>query len=58
VKFIGLFEQTLHKYYWSNISDEVDQLSEMEESNIIGYWENKDELVVRDCLSFTINEAS
>jgi len=23
--------------YWSNISDEVDQMFEMEESNIMGY---------------------
>lgn len=45
--------------YWSNISDEVDQMFEMEESNIMGYQENKDELVGGDYLvPFTTQEVS
>jgi len=30
--------------------DEIDQLSKMEESNIMRYAENEDELVEGDCL--------
>jgi len=45
--------------YWSKIFDEMDQLSKMEESNMMRHVKNKDELVGGDCiLSFTTDEVS
>jgi len=60
VKFIVLFcNHFIEMEYWSKIFDEMDQLSEMEESNMMRHVKNKDELVGGDCiLSFTTDEVS